>query len=96
MNLFNVITLFPNLIEEWKNTGIIHQALKNNIIQINSVNLRDFGIGSYKQVDDAPYGGGPGMVLMAEPLDNAINSTKVDVNLFLTPSGAELNESMIN
>ena len=69
MNLFNIITLFPNLIEEWKNTGIIHQALKNNLIEINSVNLRDFGLGSYKQVDDAPYGGGPGMVLMAEPLD---------------------------
>ena len=96
MNLFNVITLFPNLIEEWKNTGIIHQALKNNLIEINSVNLRDFGLGSYKQVDDAPYGGGPGMVLMAEPLDNAINSTNVNVNLFLSPSGEELDESMIN
>jgi tRNA (guanine-N1)-methyltransferase len=96
MNLFNIITLFPNLIEEWKNTGIIHQALKNNLIEINSVNLRDFGLGSYKQVDDAPYGGGPGMVLMAEPLDNAINSTNVNVNLFLTPSGEELNEFMIN
>ena len=96
MNLFNIITLFPKLIEEWKNTGIIHQALKNNLIEINSVNLRDFGLGSYKQVDDAPYGGGPGMVLMAEPLDNAINSTNVNVNLFLTPSGEELDESMIN
>ena len=96
MNLFNVITLFPNLIEEWKNSGIIHQALKNNIIEINSINLRDYGIGSYKQVDDAPYGGGPGMVLMPEPLDSAINSTNVTVNVFLTPSGKQLDESMIN
>ena len=96
MNLFNVITLFPNLIEEWKNSGIIHQALKNNIIEINSINLRDYGIGSYKQVDDAPYGGGPGMVLMPEPLDSAINSTNVNVNVFLTPSGTQLDESMIN
>ena len=96
MNLFNVITLFPNLIEEWKNSGIIHQALKNNIIEINSINLRDYGIGSYKQVDDAPYGGGPGMVLMPEPLDSAINSTNVTVNVFLTPSGTQLGESMIN
>ena len=96
MNLFNVITLFPNLIEEWKNSGIIHQALKNNIIEINSINLRDYGIGSYKQVDDAPYGGGPGMVLMPEPLDSAINSTNVTVNVFLTPSGTQLYESMIN
>ena len=89
MNLFNVITLFPNLIEEWKNSGIIHQALKNNIIEINSINLRDYGIGTYKQVDDAPYGGGPGMVLMPEPLDSAINSTNVTVNVFLTPSGKQ-------
>ena len=96
MNLFNVITLFPNLIEEWKNSGIIHQALKNNIIEINSINLRDYGIGTYKQVDDAPYGGGPGMVLMSEPLDSAINSTNVTVNVFLTPSGKQLDESMIN
>ena len=96
MNLFNVITLFPNLIEEWKNSGIIHQALKNNIIEINSINLRDYGIGTYKQVDDAPYGGGPGMVLMPEPLDSAINLTNVTVNVFLTPSGKQLDESMIN
>ncbi len=94
MNLFNVITLFPNLIDEWKNTGIIFQAIKNNIIEINSVNLRDYGIGSYKQVDDAPYGGGPGMVLMPEPLDNAINSTNININIFLTPSGRELDESL--
>ena len=79
-----------------ENSGIIHQALKNNIIEINSINLRDYGIGTYKQVDDAPYGGGPGMVLMPEPLDSAINSTNVTVNVFLTPSGKQLDESMIN
>ena len=96
MNSYNVITLFPELIEEWKNTGIIKQALKNNLVNIFSVNLRDFGIGTYKQVDDAPYGGGPGMVLMPEPLDKAIRSTKSDVNVFLTPSGQQLNENIIN
>ena len=95
MNSYNVITLFPNLIEEWKNTGIIKQALKNNIVDIFSTNLRDFGIGTYKQVDDTPYGGGPGMVLMPEPLDKAISSTKADINVFLTPSGQQLNENLI-
>ena len=95
MNSYNVITLFPNLIEEWKNTGIINQALKNNLVAINSTNLRDFGIGTYKQVDDAPYGGGPGMVLMPEPLDNAINSSNAEVNVFLTPSGEQLDETLL-
>ena len=96
MNSYNVITLFPNLIEEWKNTGIIYQALKNDLVAINSTNLRDFGIGTYKQVDDAPYGGGPGMVLMPEPLDKAITSSKADINVFLTPSGQQLTENLVS
>ena len=95
MNKYKVITLFPDLIEEWKKVGIINQALKNNLIEISTVNLRNFGIGEYKQVDDAPYGGGPGMVLMPEPLDNAILQNEAKKNVFLTPSGQQLNEELI-
>ena len=95
MNKYQVITLFPDLIEEWKKVGIINQALKNNIIEISTVNLRNFGIGEYKQVDDSPYGGGPGMVLMPEPLDNAILQNEAKKNVFLTPSGQQLNEDLI-
>ena len=95
MNTYNVISLFPNLIEEWKNIGIVRQAIKNQLVNIQTTNLREFGIGEYKQVDDAPYGGGPGMVLMPEPLDNAINSSNSDVNVFLTPSGEQLDETLL-
>ena len=95
MNKYQVITLFPDLIEEWKKVGIINQALKNNLIEISTVNLRNFGIGEYKQVDDSPYGGGPGMVLMPEPLDNAILQNEAKKNIFLTPSGQQLNEDLI-
>ena len=95
MTISNVITLFPNLIEEWKNVGIVRQAIKNQLVNIQTTNLRDFGIGEYKQVDDAPYGGGPGMVLMPEPLDNAINSSNAEVNVFLTPSGEQLDETLL-
>ena len=95
MNTYNVITLFPNLIEEWKNIGIVRQAIKNQLVNIETTNLREFGIGEYKQVDDAPYGGGPGMVLMPEPLDNAINSSNSEVNVFLTPSGEQLDETLL-
>ena len=52
-------------------------------------------MGDYRQVDDAPYGGGPGMVLMPEPLDNAISSVTSDINIFLTPSGKQLDEPLI-
>ena len=95
MNIYNVITLFPNLIEEWKNIGIVRQAIKNQLVNIQTTNLRDFGIGEYKQVDDAPYGGGPGMVLTPQPLNNAINSSNSEVNVFLTPSGKQLEENLI-
>ena len=95
MNTYNVITLFPNLIEEWKNIGIVRQAIKNQLVNIQTTNLREFGIGEYKQVDDAPYGGGPGMVLMPEPLDNAINSSNSEINVFLTPSGEQLDETLL-
>lgn len=96
LSKYNVITLFPNLIEEWLATGIISKAYKNNLYEISITNLRDYGLGEYKQVDDAPYGGGPGMVLMAEPLDNAITHNKSDINVFLTPSGNQLDEGLIS
>ena len=95
LSKYNVITLFPNLFDEWINTGIISNGLDKNILNFQTTNLRDFGIGNYKQTDDAPYGGGPGMVMMVEPLDNAILNNKADINVFLTPSGSKLDEKTI-
>ena len=96
LSKYNVITLFPNLFDEWIKTGIISNGLDKNILKFQTTNLRDFGIGNYKQTDDAPYGGGPGMVMMVEPLDNAILNNKADINVFLTPSGSKLDEQTIN
>ncbi len=96
LSKYNVITLFPNLFDEWMKTGIISNGLEKNILEFETTNLRDFGIGNYKQTDDAPYGGGPGMVMMVEPLDNAILNNKADINVFLTPSGSKLDEKTIH
>ena len=93
---FNIITLFPKLIEQWLETGIIAKAHENELFDISTTDLREFGIGDYRQVDDAPYGGGPGMVLMSEPIDKAILSSKSDINIFLTPSGKQLDEDLIS
>ena len=95
LSKYNIITLFPKLIDEWLNIGIISKAYENNLFDISTTNLRNHGLGEYRQVDDAPYGGGPGMVLMAEPLDAAITSNKSDINIFLTPSGDQLDENLI-
>ena len=93
---FNIITLFPEIFKNWLDIGILSSGFEKNLFELTTTNLRDFGIGNYKQVDDAPYGGGPGMVLMPEPLDKAITSTKSDINVFLTPSGQQLNENLIS
>ena len=95
LSKYNIVTLFPNLIEAWLETGIISKAHDNNLFNISTTDLREYGLGDYRQVDDAPYGGGPGMVLMPEPLDNAISSITSDINIFLTPSGKQLDEPLI-
>ena len=95
LSKYNIVTLFPNLIEAWLETGIISKAHDNDLFNISTTDLREYGLGDYRQVDDAPYGGGPGMVLMPEPLDNAISSVTSDINIFLTPSGKQLDEQLI-
>ena len=95
LSTFNVITLFPEIFQKWINVGVLSHGIEEKLFQFSSTNLRDYGIGSYKQVDDAPYGGGPGMVLMVEPLDYAIKESKKDINIFLSPSGQQLNEDLI-
>lgn len=95
LSKYNIVTLFPKLIDEWSETGIISKAHESSLFELSTTNLRDYGLGDYHQVDDSPYGGGPGMVLMPEPLDNAISANKLDINIFLTPSGDQLNENLI-
>ena len=90
----NIITIFPEIINEWKKYGIVNQGLNKKLVTINTIDLRGWGIGSYKKIDDTPYGGGPGMVMMPEPLDKAIESVKADKNIFLTPSGEEFSDEV--
>ena len=92
---FDVITLFPNAFEAINNLGVITRALENNLINVKLHNLRDFGEGSYKQVDDRPYGGGAGMVLKPEPIYKAHGSiTKLSKSktLLMTPQGKVLKQ----
>lgn len=74
MKKFFTISIFPQLIEGLKNTGIIHQAIKKGIISIENINPRDFTNDKHKTVDDTVYGGGPGMLLKPEPIFKAYES----------------------
>ncbi len=97
---FDIISAVPDVFGNFFNASVIGKAIKNQIAKINIINLHDYGIGKYKQVDDAPYGGGAGMVLMPEPLANAIENAKkehhYDEIIFFLPEGETIQQSLIN
>ncbi len=87
---FDVISLFPKSFQVLDEMGVISRAIKKNLISINTSDLRNYGLGSYKQVDDIPYGGGAGMVLKPEPIYKAYESIKKSKNkltLLMSPQG---------
>lgn len=69
-----IITLFPNMVSGFFNESIVKRAIDKKLVKINLINLRDFAINKYGQVDDRPYGGGAGMIIRVEPVYNAIQS----------------------
>lgn len=71
-----IISLFPEVIEPYLKASMLWKASDNGITEYSLINLRDFGLGPRKQVDDTPYGGGDGMLLMVEPLVKAIELAK--------------------
>ena len=76
MRKFQVITLFPEMTTGVFNNSMMWKAQKDGIAELTTVNLREFGLGPRRQVDDTPYGGGDGMLLMVEPLWKAVEFAK--------------------
>ena len=77
MNI-NIITLFPEIFDAL-NFGLLGQAIDREDIRINIINLRNYQLNKHGQVDDKPYGGGEGMVLMAEPLVKSLNDIPTNI-----------------
>ncbi len=95
--IINVITIFPDIIDSFKETGFIKRAIEKNILSINVINLRDFSVNKHKKVDDKPFGGGPGMVLQYEPIKEALLSIENKSNekqriIYLSPQGKALTQ----
>ncbi len=93
---FDVITLLPKAFELINNLGVITRALDKNLIDVNLHDLREYGEGSYRQVDDKPYGGGAGMVLKPEPIFRAYESIRKSPKsrtLLMTPQGKVLKQN---
>ncbi len=98
MREFQVITLFPEMFVGVFGNSMMWKAQNNSIVELTTVNLRDFGLGPRKQVDDTPYGGGDGMLLMIEPLWKAVQAAKeVDPTakvILMTPKGQRWKQSL--
>lgn len=93
--IIDILTLFPSMFEGFINESIIKRAIDKEKVQINIHNIRDYSPFSNKQVDDYQFGGGSGMVLMCEPIFNAIEAIKKEdsIVIMLTPSGKVYKQS---
>ncbi|HNZ86762.1 MAG TPA: tRNA (guanosine(37)-N1)-methyltransferase TrmD [bacterium] len=96
---FNIITIFPKILDSYYKESILGRAQKNKLIKINYINLRDFTNDKHKSVDDSPYSGGAGMILKIEPLVKAIKSIKKKKKgkiILLDPKGKVYNQKIAN
>jgi tRNA (guanine37-N1)-methyltransferase len=96
-----LITLFPEMFEALTGYGISGRAVKQGLLEISSFNPRDFTDDPHATVDDRPYGGGPGMVMMIEPLRKAVSAAKDWIEgeplvVYLSPQGKVLQQSAVN
>jgi len=97
---FDVVTLFPELFAPFLTSGITRRAFETGLVDVQLTNPRDFAAGNYRRVDDRPFGGGPGMVMMAEPLTQSLTHiqsqrTEVAPVLLFSPAGQPLNHAMV-
>lgn len=95
---FDAVTLFPEMFAAVTQSGITRKALEAGLWQLQTWNPRDFTTDNYRTVDDRPYGGGPGMVMLAEPLEKALDAAKAAGGggvVYLSPQGQKLDHRKV-
>jgi len=97
---FDVLTLFPDLFQGYLSQSILKLALDRGLVQIKLWNIRDWAKGKHRSVDDRPFGGGPGMVIMPEPVFDAVEAIRPHdpdpgLLVLLTPAGERLSQSLV-
>lgn len=96
----DIISVLPELMESPFQTSILKRAVDKSIVEVHFHQLRDWSINKHRQIDDEPYGGGAGMVMMIEPIDKCISELKsqreYDEIIYLTPDGETLNQKIAN
>jgi tRNA (guanine37-N1)-methyltransferase len=97
---FDVLTLFPEIFQGYLSQSILKLALERGLVEMHLWNLRDWAKGKHKSVDDRPFGGGPGMVIMPEPVFDAVEAVRPKAPepgllVLLTPAGERLTQSLV-
>lgn len=95
-----VITLFPSMLDALREGGITARALERGLVQLSAWNPRDYTQNKHRRVDDRPYGGGPGMVMQAQPLADCLSSAKQSIGedthvVYLSPQGRPLDQERV-
>lgn len=96
---FNILTLFPEMVENYFQYSILKRAVDSKVIEISTVNPRDYTENKHKKVDDIPYGGGAGMVLMPQPYVDAysaVEKSQNSITVMLSPQGEPLTDNLVN
>lgn len=96
----DIITALPQLLESPFSDSILQRAIKKGLVEVHFHNLKDFGLGKHRQIDDYQFGGGAGMVMMIEPILNCIKGLKserdYDEIIYMTPDGQRFEQSVAN
>jgi tRNA (guanine37-N1)-methyltransferase len=97
---FDVLTLFPDLFQGYFTQSLLKLALERGLVEIHLWNIRDWAKGKHKSIDDRPFGGGPGMVIMPEPVFDAVDAVQAKAAdagqlIMLTPAGERLTQNVV-
>ena len=97
---FDVLTLFPELIESHMSFSIMKRAVEDRIIEVNTIDPRDYTLDKHRKVDDTPYGGGAGMVLAPQPYvdcyEKGVDKLENSITVMMTPQGEPYNDKIAN
>ncbi|HEY1067452.1 MAG TPA: tRNA (guanosine(37)-N1)-methyltransferase TrmD [Pirellulales bacterium] len=97
---FDVLTLFPGMFPGYLDQSLLKLAIRRGLVEVQVHNIRDWGLGRHNQVDDRPFGGGPGMVLMVEPVVNCVEAVQATGPvpgqvIMLSPQGEKLTQGLV-
>lgn len=97
---FDILTLFPDLFESYLQQSLLKKAIDRGLVEIHRWNIRDWAGGKHGSVDDKPYGGGPGMLLMCQPVFDCVEAVRKETSepgtlIMLTPQGRRLDQKLV-